>query len=242
MFIEYKYFYINRSKLGLTQGGISELQGDDFLNGFASGTLGSWSGSAFGTTRFGRTKFGKYAYGGLAGGIGAAATGGNFWKGMGQGLITTGLNHGAHALSKYFVPSAPDGSDTRGYREMTRITKQTGNEVAAHEVETETRGFLGKKIIKRGLLIFKDHPDNGPNQSAVVRSINKYGDMIENIDGQTYKVKGHVHTHTSGVSTVSEADRITQGHYNTPLKILYDNSVYLLNIQQNRYVQTSITF
>lgn len=33
--------------------------------------------------------------GGLSGGLGALTTGGNFWEGMGQGMIITGLNHAA---------------------------------------------------------------------------------------------------------------------------------------------------
>ena len=83
---------------GMVQGGLSALGGDDFLSGFASGTLGSWATSGFQHTFIGSTKAGMLAFGALSGGIGAAATGGNFWKGMGQGLITTGLNHAAHSI------------------------------------------------------------------------------------------------------------------------------------------------
>ena len=71
-------------------------QGGDFLSGFASGVLGSWAGSAFQSWKnVGDTGLGLYAMGGLSGGLGALATGGNFWKGMGQGMIITGLNHAA---------------------------------------------------------------------------------------------------------------------------------------------------
>ena len=81
---------------GVAQGGISELQGSDFLSGFASGALGSWAGSGFQNWEgVGNTTVGMYAFGGLSGGIGAAASGGNFWKGMGQGMIVTGLSHAA---------------------------------------------------------------------------------------------------------------------------------------------------
>lgn len=39
------------------------------------------------------------AAGGLGGGISASISGGNFWKGMRQGLITAGLNHVAHSVT-----------------------------------------------------------------------------------------------------------------------------------------------
>ena len=81
---------------GMAQGGASALGGDNFLSGFASGALGSWAGSAFQSWKgVGDTGLGLYALGGLSGGLGALATGGNFWQGMGQGMITTGLNHAA---------------------------------------------------------------------------------------------------------------------------------------------------
>jgi len=35
--------------------------------------------------------------GGLTGGVGAKLAGGNFWEGVSQGLITSGLNHAAHS-------------------------------------------------------------------------------------------------------------------------------------------------
>lgn len=81
---------------GMVQGGASALGGDDFLSGFASGALGSWAGHGFQAWEgVGDTGLGAYAMGGLSGGLGAVATGGNFWKGMGQGMITTGLNAAA---------------------------------------------------------------------------------------------------------------------------------------------------
>lgn len=81
---------------GMAQGALSALGGDDFLSSFASGVLGSWAGSAFQSWKnVGDTGLGLYAMGGLSGGLGALATGGNFWKGMGQGMIITGLNHAA---------------------------------------------------------------------------------------------------------------------------------------------------
>lgn len=79
---------------GLTQGGISALGGDNFWNGAASGALGSWAGSGFRKIpKFGVSKGGASVFGSLAGGLGAAATGGNFLKGAAIGLMNVQLNH-----------------------------------------------------------------------------------------------------------------------------------------------------
>lgn len=44
--------------------------------------------------------------GGLSGGISSSIAGGNFWKGMRQGLITAGLNHAMHSIDG---PDDPPG-------------------------------------------------------------------------------------------------------------------------------------
>ena len=99
---------------GMVQGGASALGGDDFLSGFASGALGSWAGSGFQAWKgVGDTGLGLYAMGGLSGGLGAVATGGNFWKGMGQGMITTGLNHAAWHRVAYLKGQLPNNSGKR---------------------------------------------------------------------------------------------------------------------------------
>jgi RHS repeat-associated protein len=88
---------------GLAQGGISELQGGDFWQGFTSGTLGSWAGSGYSALGLDETlgTAGMLGFGALSGGIGAAATGGDFWQGAGIGLMTAGLNHAQHKVEKY---------------------------------------------------------------------------------------------------------------------------------------------
>lgn len=93
------------------------VQGDNFWNGFAAGSISSlaasaWSGgSSFETTGNVTTETvhrgigeilgmggsgGMIAFGTIAGGAGAALTGGNFWQGAVTGLIVSGLNHFAH--------------------------------------------------------------------------------------------------------------------------------------------------
>lgn len=99
-----------------TTGGImSEIEGGSFASGFASGAISSmvssgigflgrsggyWddncSWSTFGSRNSGLLRAITLSSGGLSGGIGSSIAGGNFWKGMRQGLITSGLNHLAH--------------------------------------------------------------------------------------------------------------------------------------------------
>jgi RHS repeat-associated protein len=95
---------------GTSQGFISGIQGGDFFVGFASGALSSvasslWSGGAEGQWqgfggKFADSNFGLLAFGTVAGGAGAALTGGNFWQGAATGLVVSGLNHLAHKMQE----------------------------------------------------------------------------------------------------------------------------------------------
>jgi RHS repeat-associated protein len=80
---------------GLSNGIISELSGGDFMQGFASGSLGSLAGSGFlwYGSDFATSTLGTYTFSGLAGGTGALLTGGDFWQGASIGIMTAGLNH-----------------------------------------------------------------------------------------------------------------------------------------------------
>lgn len=109
----------------ITSGLMSALDGGNFGSGFLSGMLSSAISSVIeGLGQTGKeltgykmeggelksfqyaeaSNFGKSPYfkavmitsGGLSGGIGATIAGGDFWKGLRQGLITAGLNHVAH--------------------------------------------------------------------------------------------------------------------------------------------------
>ena len=46
--------------------------------------------------------------GGLSGGLSATIAGGNFWQGMKQGLLTSGLNHLGHVVADSFDRSNYD--------------------------------------------------------------------------------------------------------------------------------------
>lgn len=56
------------------------------------------------------------ASGGLSGGISSSIAGGNFWSGVRQGLITSGLNHAAHLASSFSLgPGDPPEKSKKGY-------------------------------------------------------------------------------------------------------------------------------
>ena len=88
---------------GLTQGGISSLQGGEFWRGFASGMLGSWTASGYSLLGFEQSlgEVGMLVYSAVAGGISSEINGGDFWKGACIGLVTAGLNHLQHKTEEY---------------------------------------------------------------------------------------------------------------------------------------------
>ena len=84
----------------MSQGVLSVLQGGDFLQGFASGALGSLGAEAFGQIvgSWSSSTGGQIFFGALSGGVGAELTGGNFWQGAAIGGIVAGLNHVMHKM------------------------------------------------------------------------------------------------------------------------------------------------
>lgn len=88
---------------GLTQGGLSSLQGGDFWSGFASGTLGSWAASGYSILGLEQTlgDAGMLVFSSVAGGISSEINGGDFWKGACIGLVTASFNHLQHKTEEY---------------------------------------------------------------------------------------------------------------------------------------------
>ena len=89
----------------VSQGVLSLMQGEDFVQGFVSGGLGSlgaeaWGGAMkyMGYEKFAGSTVGTVAFGALSGGIGAELSGGNFWQGAVTGGIVAGLNHAMHKM------------------------------------------------------------------------------------------------------------------------------------------------
>lgn len=70
---------------------------DNPIASFPAGALSSLTAGA--AQSLGSGTIPTLVTGGLSGGIGARLTGGDFWDGVQQGLITSGLNHVAHSVS-----------------------------------------------------------------------------------------------------------------------------------------------
>ncbi|WP_025124108.1 RHS repeat-associated core domain-containing protein [Myroides odoratimimus] len=102
---------------GVTSGAMSEIQGGKFITGLASGIVSSLISS--GVEKLGKPtsniklnkqqlKATMLVAGGVSGGISSSIAGGDFWKGMQQGLITSGLNHVAHLITEQIEISKID--------------------------------------------------------------------------------------------------------------------------------------
>lgn len=91
---------------GIVGGAVSEIEGGKFISGFAAGVVSSLVSSGIESVgpkgnkmlNASQTKAVMIAGGGLSGGISSTIAGGDFWKGMRQGLIVSGLNHSLHAM------------------------------------------------------------------------------------------------------------------------------------------------
>src|SRR5699024_10738916 len=87
---------------GHVGGVISAYQGGTYWSGFLSGSIGSVMASGAGLALKNTGKVwratGMIATGGAAGGVGSAVSGGNFWHGVRNGLISSTLNHVAHSV------------------------------------------------------------------------------------------------------------------------------------------------
>ena len=91
---------------GVVGGAVSEIEGGKFISGFSAGVVSSLVSSGveglgpgekgIGVLNSSQTQAAMIAGGGLSGGISSTIAGGDFWQGMRQGLITSGLNHVMH--------------------------------------------------------------------------------------------------------------------------------------------------
>jgi len=84
-----------------TTGGFINVMNDaSFMSGFASGLVSSLVSSGVSSLQLEGSTLSAVMLtsGGLSGGISSAIAGGDFWDGVRQGLITSGLNHLAHLV------------------------------------------------------------------------------------------------------------------------------------------------
>ncbi|EQB90593.1 RHS repeat-associated core domain-containing protein [Elizabethkingia anophelis] len=127
----------------ISQGILSVVQGGDFLQAFASGGFSSLGAAAFGLMggSFANSAVGTVVFGAIAGGIGSALTGGNFWQGVVIGGIVAGLNHALH-----LEDTQPDnGYDESGRKinnnggdDVDYLYDQNGNIISSTKVKIMT--------------------------------------------------------------------------------------------------------
>jgi RHS repeat-associated protein len=121
-------------------GGVSSFaSGGDFISGLASGALGSLAATGMGSLLNGANNFweatGTIASGSLMGGVSAELSGSNFWDGVRNGAISSGLNHVAHVLQNRLELEAyarkqfgKDFKSVYGVKSL-RWGSQLGNEI-----------------------------------------------------------------------------------------------------------------
>lgn len=151
---------------------MSGIQGGDFMQGFASGALGSLGGSAFMTYggQFASSTLGNYAFSGLAGGVGAELTGGNFWEGAAIGIMTAGLNHLQQGINR------PKFDDL-----LANYPTENGSDMPAADVYE----LIGGDVLEA----HNSDPEAYHNACAlrVSRALNYSGVDIPRISDQTLK-------------------------------------------------------
>ena len=186
---------------GVAQGGLSSLQGGDFLSGFASGALGTWAGTAFQASGIGQTKVGLFAFAGLSGGLGAELSGGDFWKGAATGLTIAGLNHAAHSI--FENSNHMFASKEEAYAYMYKSSYKRG--------ETYKEHFVYELEDGRALLMKRTYNTKTSARTYDYKLIRRDGKVYYK-DGwfRKYAVDGTTHTHpgpvTQGIG-ISPADK-----------------------------------
>ena len=134
-------FLVQAAAHGVSQGVLSVLQGGDFVQGFASGALGSLGAEMFGQVAgsWSNSTGGQILFGALSGGVGAELSGGNFWQGAVTGGIVAGLNHEMHKISR---PTQNEEFYFSSQKELDEyINKRIGNK-ARIEKELKTKILL----------------------------------------------------------------------------------------------------
>jgi hypothetical protein len=157
---------------------MTAVQGGNFWNGFAAGAISSLAASAWGGNSteegfFKENNFahgtrivhhgigfggnaGMIAFGTIAGGAGAALTGGNFWQGAVTGLVVAGLNHAMHDGDN-------DDNVNINSKDKTATVERTGDDydrifVDGKEIMATPRGALGPALRENGFTISMKGP------------------------------------------------------------------------------------
>jgi RHS repeat-associated protein len=153
---------------GTFQGTMTAISGGKFWSGFAAGALSSIASSAWGggTTKTegfsaennwaygaktihhaglgaGTGTAGMIAFGTVAGGAGAALTGGNFWQGAVTGLVVSGLNHAAHEIDP------PSGKKNHPWMQKFYKSQFIENQYFAAESGLRAGNYFDFTLIKK---------------------------------------------------------------------------------------------
>jgi len=231
---------------GVTQGGISALQGGNFWEGMASGALSSFAASAFmKIPKVGNSTFGAYAAGGLAGGVGSKVGGGNFWQGFGIGVMNTGLNHFGDVLTEPRPISSTFIDDqTTALREMWNSSFERGSNYRV--VRSEIAGFQ----VEGGYVVQKFHENTKYLSHTLSKGGQVYATHYRTNQGGYYKIINHIHTHPNpaGPNSIGISERDGQAYdkfkaLNIGMRIIYNRTVYeMTGPNQNDYAPTNIRF
>ncbi len=90
---------------GLSQGGLSAIQGGNFWQGAAAGAFSSALGSGLDAAKLGNILPFQAIAGGVGGGFGSWVAGGKFTDGIAQGMVVTVLNHALHVIVQENYPT-----------------------------------------------------------------------------------------------------------------------------------------
>lgn len=142
-------------------GGIlSVAQGGTFGSGAAAGAFSSGVGSGIAGLDGGG--FAQWLGGGLSGGVGSSIAGGSFWSGLGQGLITGGLNHAAHELLQNKILNGGPPWEYNGKQYNSKVdlyqailvdqaAEQFGiKDILALGAAIDNAGYLSKPFVMEG--------------------------------------------------------------------------------------------
>ncbi|MEM0931589.1 MAG: RHS repeat-associated core domain-containing protein [Bacteroidota bacterium] len=142
----------------LLGGTLSAIQGGKFGAGALAGGLSSLTGSASGLATQRVTSkvwkaVGVVGSGSIAGGIGSTLAGGNFWDGVRQGAISSGLNHGVH--------SGAFGKNIAIAAITQRVRHIFGPDAVAVSGNLISAPVVGVKLEKGGIIL-----QRGPNKGG----------------------------------------------------------------------------
>lgn len=146
---------------GTFQVGMTAISGGKFWSGFAAGALSSIASSAWGGGsdsqwqglggKLADNGAGIIAFGTVAGGAGAALTGGNFWQGAVTGLVVSGLNHFAHQIQEKQTLDAfakekfgADYKSKYGVKSLKWGSQMKKGEVAGYKYNAKEQLIYGK--------------------------------------------------------------------------------------------------